>query len=94
MSEEVLLVQPRLIFWKVTEAGIVKYEYLCRFPSRMDDSKYHILINRTSEEPERWYDKRLREVLDQKIFSYEQAKEQHLKLVEKHLLSLKATYHD
>lgn len=69
------------IYWDVTEYKITKYEYFALFP--MKDTQYHILINRTSQLPERWYFKDLDNLIERSkgLTTYEEAREKQAELV-------------
>lgn len=53
---------------------IVKYEYLCKFPSKNNNSNYHILINKNDSNPIRIFEEHLSTILEKGILTLEQAK--------------------
>jgi hypothetical protein len=71
-------IQPGDIYYEVFRDNITRYEYLCIFPSKnpiyMTPENYHIVINKTSDKPERIYHKNLNDILTRNIRTYDEAK--------------------
>lgn len=61
---------------------IIKYEYLCVYPY---NSNYHIVLERSIEEPQRMYKTHLQQILDKNLFNYEDAKKFRIKCKEEDL---------
>lgn len=62
-------------FYHVEGDRITKYEYLCEYPfhNPKNMGSYHILINKSREEPVRVYKERLTKMLEQCVLSYNEA---------------------
>ena len=71
--------KPGDIFYGVYFDKITRYEYLCPMPREnknlIPDGKYHILINRTTQEPVRIYYTTLTNILDEGLSTYEEAQD-------------------
>lgn len=67
------------IFYSVFGFNITKYQYHSLYPLKGAGENlirdYHIVINRTSENPERIYGKTLEQILKENLNSYEEAKQ-------------------
>jgi hypothetical protein len=81
-------------FYDVTYNKITKYCYLMLYPFKNAVNRkingYHILINRTTEEPLRIYYKQLQEILDKNITNYEEAKKYRVNLAKQYLKYLES----
>lgn len=78
-------------FYDVSLTSITKYEYLMEWPFHNPvnrNGSYHIVINKTIEEPIRIYKDQLKEILNKNISTYEHAKNSQIELAKKHLMSL------
>lgn len=74
-------------FYVINGDILNRYEYLCILPSKNPiyetPENYHIIINKFTERPERWYYKDLEKALiNEWAYSYEDAK-RHLKIKKK-----------
>lgn len=80
-------------FYNADKFNFSWYTYLMPYPLKpsekgvLDD--YHIIINRKSEQPERWYGQRLQELLDKNLTSLEDVRKYQIKLTKKYLFDLK-----
>jgi len=81
---EVKDLTPGFRFYKVTRNDFKWYDYLCPFPVKnpVNGGHYHIVINKTYEEPERIYVKDLEKLLQDGIFTLEEALDKQLKLAQ------------
>lgn len=65
-------------FFYVTTENIVKYEYLMLYPfhnpKNVKVKGYHIVLNKSLDEPKRMYYTELERIISQNITSYEEAK--------------------
>ncbi len=83
-------------FYKVTHNTIKKYEYLMIYPFRNPANRkinsYHILIDKSIEEPVRMYYTEIERILEQECYTYEHAKILQISILEKQLNDLKEFY--
>lgn len=81
------------VFYGVTMFDIKRYEYLMLYPFHNPDNVkvkgYHIVLDKSLDEPKRVYYNWLEKVLSDGIFTYEDAKNAQIKKVEEYLESLK-----
>lgn len=81
-------------FYDVTYNRITKYFYLMLYPFKNPVNRkidgYHIIINKTIEEPLRIYYKDLQKILDKNITSYGKAKKYRVKLAKEYLQYLES----
>lgn len=65
------------VFYHVSFTNITKYEYLCEYPMKSESmrGKYHILINRKTEEPVRVYHEQLDKMIGDSVPTYDQARQ-------------------
>jgi len=61
------------VYYKVNYKDIIKYEYFDKYPMNSCQD-YHILINRTYQQPERFYKNELELLIERNIRTYEEAK--------------------
>lgn len=75
---------PNFRFYTVTRNDFTWYEYLCPFPVKnpKNEGTYHIIINKKMEQPERIYVKDLEKLLENGIFTLEDALDKQLELAE------------
>jgi len=82
------------IFFKVSLNGIQRYEYLMLYPFHnpvnVKMNGYHIVLNKSLDEPVSMYYTEIEKILSQSCFSYEDAKKKEIELYEKHLEYLKS----
>lgn len=80
--------------FKVSLNGIQKYEYLMLYPFHnpvnVKLEGYHIMINKSLDEPLRMYYTEINKILEQNCFTYEDAKKLEIQLFEKYLEYLKS----
>lgn len=55
-------------FYKIIGETVHRYEYLCKHPH---NGHYHILLNLSTQEPERFYTLKMNELIDDKTKAYE-----------------------
>ena len=81
------------IFYEVSINGIKKYEYLMLYPFHNPENVklkgYHIVLNKSLDEPVRMYYKDLIKILEQNCLTFEDAKAKQIELCEDHLQFLK-----
>jgi hypothetical protein len=81
------------VFYEVTLHGIKRYEYLMLYPFHNPENVkvkgYHIVLDKSLDEPKRVYYQWLEKVLSDGIHTYEDAKKLQIKKVEEYLETLK-----
>jgi hypothetical protein len=81
------------VFYDVNDRNIIKYEYLMLYPfhnpKNVKIEGYHIILNKSLDEPIRIYYNDLKKILDLKCFSYEDAKLKQIEILEDKLEFLK-----
>lgn len=82
---------PGFRIYKVTRNGYIWYDYFSPMPVKnpSNDGKYFILIDKRSEEPVRMYVKDLERLLEEGIFTLDQALDRQIELTEQWLNFLK-----
>lgn len=92
--ENIKEIKPGTDFFDVTVKGIIRYQYLCKFPTKNESSDldYHIIIDKRTEDPLKIYGKKLKEILDKNIMSYDEAKNEYVMLLERHLNFVKESH--
>lgn len=82
------------VFYDVTINNITKYEYLMLYPfhnpNNVNKKGYHIILNKSLDEPVPVYYDKIVKILELKCFTYEDAKAKQIQLVEEYLNFLKS----
>jgi len=91
--KDLLEVEVGKVFYDVTvKGGVTKYEYLCKYPFKGTPMDYHIVLNKSIEEPVRMYGTELQAKLDKGLDNYEKAKLEHVRVQEDYLNTIKESY--
>ena len=82
---------PGFRVYNVSKTDFVWYDYLCPMPVKnpINDGKYFILIDKRKEEPIRMYVNDLRKILDNGIFTLDDALDKQIELAQKWVEFLK-----
>ncbi len=91
MTIDELKVKDDFVFYTIEEYQIRGYRYLMPMPVKnlVYENMYHIIINKELDKPERIYHKKLQEILDEELFSFEDAKKEQIRIIEGYLNYLK-----
>jgi len=80
-------------FYKVDKVSIKRYEYLMPYPFHNPENikvkGYHIILDKSLDEPKRVYYTEIEKILEQQCFTYEDAKKLQIKLSEEWVQFLK-----
>lgn len=83
--------QPGEAFYDADKFNFTRYEYLMPMPVKniKNEGYYHIVINKTREEPQRIYKDELSKILEKKLFTLEDVRKYQIKKTEEWLDYLK-----